>query len=263
MRIAILADIHGNVLALEAVLASSTEVWSSLSTSVTVCLVRCGRAKPPNCSDSSTGQLFVATMTCWVTDWPPEKHYREDAFAFQSLGISELAWLRALPSTRELSDGVFACHGRPDNDNAYLLENVEGGRLVPARRTEVAERVRAVASRFVLCAHSSTTGDKMIINPGSVGLPARSARSSLAARLDGPRTTRSPCSTPPASRCRTDLFSVRMTDGRWYAELPATRMLLAWQQNDACLGQGSRRAIRYSAERAHFPPVLLAASSLC
>ena len=116
-------------------------------------------------------------MTAGVTDWPPEKHYREDAFAFQSLDISELAWLRALPSTRELSDGVFACHGRPDDDNAYLLENVEGGRLVPARRTEVAERVRAVASRFVLCAHShipgaATTGDKMIINPGSVGLPA-------------------------------------------------------------------------------------------
>ena len=48
---------------------------------------------------------------------------------------------------------------------------------MPARRTEVAERVRAVASRFVLCAHShipgaATTGDKMIINPGSVGLPA-------------------------------------------------------------------------------------------
>ena len=72
---------------------------------------------------------------------------------------------------------VFACHGRPHDDNAYLLENVEGTRLVPARRAELAERVRAVASRFVLCAHShipraATTGDKIIINPGSVGLPA-------------------------------------------------------------------------------------------
>ncbi len=82
-----------------------------------------------------------------------------------------------LPPTRELGDGVFACHGRPDDDNAYLLENVEGARLVPARRAEVAERVRAVASRFVLCAHShipgaAASGDKMIINPGSVGLLA-------------------------------------------------------------------------------------------
>jgi diadenosine tetraphosphatase ApaH/serine/threonine PP2A family protein phosphatase len=66
---------------------------------------------------------------------------------------------------------------RPDDDNAYLLETIEGGRLVPARSTQVAERVRAVTSRFVLCAHShipgsAAIGDMTIINPGSVGLPA-------------------------------------------------------------------------------------------
>ena len=178
MRIAILADIHGNVLALEAVLADlkhrSVDQFVNLGDCVS------GPLWPRETAELLR-QLNWPTVRGnhdrWVTDWPPEKHYREDAFAFQSLDISELAWLRALPSTRELSDGVFACHGRPDDDNAYLLENVEGGRLVPARRTEVAERVRAVASRFVLCAHShipgaATTGDKMIINPGSVGLPA-------------------------------------------------------------------------------------------
>jgi hypothetical protein len=66
--------------------------------------------------------------------------------------------------------------GRPQDDNAYLLENVEAGRLVPARYTQVAERVRAVGSR-ILCAHShipgaAAAGDTMVINPGSVGLPA-------------------------------------------------------------------------------------------
>jgi predicted phosphodiesterase len=178
MRIAILADIHGNVLALEAVLADlkhrSVDQFVNLGDCVS------GPLWPRETAELLR-QLNWPTVRGnhdrWVTDWPPEKHYRGDAFAFQSLDISELAWLRALPSTRELSDGVFACHGRPDDDNAYLLENVEGARLVPARRTEVAERVRAVASRFVLCAHShipgaATTGDKMIINPGSVGLPA-------------------------------------------------------------------------------------------
>jgi diadenosine tetraphosphatase ApaH/serine/threonine PP2A family protein phosphatase len=84
--------------------------------------------------------------------------------------------LRALPATLEF-DNLFACHGRPDDDNAYLLENVEGGRLTLARRAEIAERVGAVASRIVLCAHShlpgaAAVGEKMIINPGSVGLPA-------------------------------------------------------------------------------------------
>jgi predicted phosphodiesterase len=82
-----------------------------------------------------------------------------------------------LPATRDLGDGIFACHGRPHDDNAYLLENVEAGRLVSAHRREVIERVGAVAARFVLCAHSHipgamAAGDKMLINPGSVGLPA-------------------------------------------------------------------------------------------
>jgi predicted phosphodiesterase len=148
MRIAILADIHGNVLALEAVLADlehrSVDQFVNLGDCVS------GPLWPRETAELLR-QLNWPTVRGnhdrWVTDWPPEKHYREDAFAFQSLDILELAWLRALPSTRELSDGVFACHGRPDDDNAYLLENVEGGRLVPARRTEVAERVRAVASR--------------------------------------------------------------------------------------------------------------------
>jgi diadenosine tetraphosphatase ApaH/serine/threonine PP2A family protein phosphatase len=77
----------------------------------------------------------------------------------------------------QFCDGIFACHGRPQDDNAYLLENVEAGRLVPARYTQVAERVRAVGSRFILCAHShipgaAAAGDTMVINPGSVGLPA-------------------------------------------------------------------------------------------
>ena len=178
MRIAILADIHGNVLALEAVL---TDLQSRKVD------------KFANLGDCVSGPLWPRETVellmrlnwptvrgnhdRWVTDWPPDKHYRSDAFAYQALESSQLAWLRALPAALEVDDEVFACHGRPDDDNAYLLENVEGGRLARARRAEITERVRTVACRFVLCAHShipgaADTGEKMIINPGSVGLPA-------------------------------------------------------------------------------------------
>jgi predicted phosphodiesterase len=82
-----------------------------------------------------------------------------------------------LTATLDLGDGIFACHGRPHDDNAYLLENVEAGRLVPARYTQVVECVRAVGLRFALCVHSHIPGaaaadDTMVINPGSVGLLA-------------------------------------------------------------------------------------------
>jgi predicted phosphodiesterase len=178
MRIAILADIHGNVLALEAVLADlkhrSVDQFVNLGDCVS------GPLWPRETAELLRQLNWPSVRgnhDRWVTDWPPEKHYPSDAIAFRALDSSLLAWLRALPPTRDLGNGMFACHGRPDDDNAYLLENVEGARLVPARQAEVAERVRAVASRFVLCAHShipgsATSGDKMIINPGSVGLPA-------------------------------------------------------------------------------------------
>jgi predicted phosphodiesterase len=155
MRIAILADIHGNVLALEAVL---TDLQSRKVD------------KFANLGDCVSGPLWPRETVellmrlnwptvrgnhdRWVTDWPPDKHYRSDAFAYQALESSQLAWLRALPAALEVDDEVFACHGRPDDDNAYLLENVEGGRLARARRAEITERVRTVACRFVLCAHS-------------------------------------------------------------------------------------------------------------
>ncbi|THD59443.1 MAG: metallophosphoesterase [Bradyrhizobium sp.] len=178
MRIAILADIHGNVLALEAVLAN-------LEHRNVDQIVNLGDCVSGPLWPRETAELLMrfnwptirGNHDRWVTDWPAEKHYPSDSFAFRALDSVQLAWLRALPPTRDLGDGIFACHGRPDDDTAYLLENVEGDRLVPARRTQVTERVRAVTSRFVLCAHShipgaAAAGDKMVINPGSVGLPA-------------------------------------------------------------------------------------------
>src|ERR1700687_896154 len=150
MRLAILADIHGNVLALEAVLADLEQRKVERIVHLGACVS--GPRWP-----RETAELLIrldwptirGNHDRWITDWPLQKHYPSDAFAYRALGPAQLAWLRALVPTRDLGDGIFACHGRPDDDNAYLLENVEGDRLVPARRTQVAERVRAVAARFV------------------------------------------------------------------------------------------------------------------
>jgi predicted phosphodiesterase len=158
MHLAILADIHGNVLALEAVLAD---------------LEHRKVDNVVNLGDCVSGPLWPRETAHRLMrlDWPTIRGNHE------ALEAAQLAWLRALPPTFNFGDGIFACHGRPRDDNAYLLENVEAGRLVPARYTQVAERVRAVGSRFILCAHShipgaAAAGDTMVINPGSVGLPA-------------------------------------------------------------------------------------------
>jgi predicted phosphodiesterase len=89
MRIAIVADIHGNVLALEAVLADlenrKVDRFVNLGDSVS------GPLWP-----RETAELLIplnwptvrGNHDRWVTDWAPEKQYRSDAFACQSLDPS-------------------------------------------------------------------------------------------------------------------------------------------------------------------------------
>jgi predicted phosphodiesterase len=87
--------------------------------------------------------------------------------------------MRALPGTRWLNDEVFLCHGTPDSDLHYFLENVDpSGAVVLASRAEVAERLGAIKARVVACGHTHipravrTANGTLIVNPGSVGLPA-------------------------------------------------------------------------------------------
>jgi len=178
MRIGLIADIHGNVLALEAVLADLEQRRVDRVINLGDCVS--GPLWP-----RETAELLMrldwptirGNHDRWVTDWPPEKQYPSDAFAFRALDSEQLAWLRQLPPTGEFGDGILACHGRPDNDNAYLLEDVEGGRLVSAGAARVIERIDEVAARLVFCAHSHipgamAVGARLVINPGSVGQPA-------------------------------------------------------------------------------------------
>lgn len=63
----------------------------------------------------------------WATDRPPDGHYPSVSYACAALDAALLEWLRALPPSLHLENDVFACHGRPEADNAYLLEDVARG----------------------------------------------------------------------------------------------------------------------------------------
>jgi diadenosine tetraphosphatase ApaH/serine/threonine PP2A family protein phosphatase len=86
--------------------------------------------------------------------------------------------LHALPPTLDISDEVLAVHGTPFSDTTYLLEQPVEGRLAPAPRALVADRLGEAARRaVVLCGHSHRQavvqgpGGCLILNPGSVGCP--------------------------------------------------------------------------------------------
>lgn len=178
MRLGVIADIHGNVLALERVVADLHQRAVDRVVNLGDCVS--GPLWPRETADLLM-KLGWPTLRGnhdrWVTDCPPEKKYPGDAYAFSALGRNGLEWLKSLPPSLELDGDIVAFHGRPDDDNAYLLENVEDGRLVQASDDDIRGRSSSVHAKIVLCAHSHIfrqvrIDGKIFVNPGSVGQPA-------------------------------------------------------------------------------------------
>jgi predicted phosphodiesterase len=190
MRIAAVSDIHGNLLALDAVLADI----ASAGVDVTV-----------NLGDILSGPLWVGATADrlmalelptirgnherQLLTLPVERMGLSDAHAAARLAPHQRDWIAALPETLQLSDEVFCCHGTPRSDLEYFLETVVpgfGGPASPGLRAatldEAAERAgeaqRGVAHAVILCGHTHLprvvrlADGRLVVNPGSVGLQA-------------------------------------------------------------------------------------------
>jgi len=179
MRIAVVADIHGNVRALRAVMDDLKEVAAD---------------RVINLGDTVSGPLEAAETAdvlislAWTTvrgnhdRWLLERSEAEmggsDKAALSELKSHHKSWLNSLEETVEL-EGLIFCHGTPDNDNVYLTETVEpDGHVRIATRAEVTRRLSGVQAPIVLCGHShlvrtvALDHGRLVVNPGSVGLPA-------------------------------------------------------------------------------------------
>ena len=178
MRLAVIADIHGNLPALEAVLAD---------------LRRRGADRIVNLGDCVSGPLWPReTMDLldtlglptvrgnhdrWVAETPRESMYESDAFAHDRLTQAQCRTLGALPARLNLGDGIVGVHGTPRDDNEYLLDDVVDGGLALARPHRIAERLGEVRATVLLCAHTHqarivrAAQGMLIANPGSVGCP--------------------------------------------------------------------------------------------
>lgn len=220
MRIAVLADIHGNLPALEAVLGD-------LEQRRAVDLI-------VNLGDSVSGPLWP-TETCQLLmslDWPtvrgnhdravafddPAGMWSSDAFAHSKLTVAQRAWLGALPCRSEFAASVTAFHGRPDNDNRYTLDDIADGRLMAAKPSKVSQRLGDVATRtgLVLCGHShqprmlQLDGGPLVLNPGSVGCPAYddSANSAHVSEVGTPHARYAIATITAAGAIAVDLLAV-------------------------------------------------------
>ena len=178
MRIAVFADVHGNLLALEAVLADI----ASRSPDVTVNLGDClsGPLQAAATADLLMSRDFLTIRgnhDRQLLDRPFEQMGAVDQATYSEINDSHRAWLATFPATAVLDD-MFLCHGSPDSDLTYLLEHVgpNGASLAPPE--QVRDLVRGISQPVVLCGHTHmqravmVTDGPLVINPGSVGLPA-------------------------------------------------------------------------------------------
>lgn len=184
MRIAVVSDIHGNLPALQAVCDE---------------IRRSGAGLVVNLGDIASGPLWPRETSAFLMKlgWPTiaGNHERQlrapwaeqsasDRFAYGELEGAQHQWLAALKPTRQISPEVLMCHGTPSSDIQEWLETVTpdlgaygSNGVRAASQAEVRARLGDVRTALVLCGHTHMpracmVDGVLIVNPGSVGLPA-------------------------------------------------------------------------------------------
>ena len=179
MRFAAIADIHGNCVALEAVLADiaglgiadvvnlGDHVSGPLEARRTADLLM-ERGFP--CIKGDQDRRLVE-LDLAGTGGPSRADYRQ-------LERGHLDWLASLPATMTYRDDVFLCHGTPADDEAYWLQCVTSDGTVHASPIETVEaEASGVAASLILCGHTHIPrvvrlrDGRLVVNAGSVGCP--------------------------------------------------------------------------------------------
>lgn len=179
-RYALVSDIHANAWALEAVLADIDH--------------RRVRAVF-NLGDSLYGPLDPRRTFALLRDVPmrtiagnQDRMLVEAARAgrstqttvsavLQELDVDALAWLDTLPGSL-VEEDILLCHGTPEKDSVYLLEDVASGTPQVRGEPELRRLLAGRQERVVCCGHShlprvvALRDGRLLCNPGSVGLPA-------------------------------------------------------------------------------------------
>ena len=179
MRIAVIADIHGNLPALDAVLADIATRHVDLT--VNLGDIVSGPLFPGETADRLM-PLGLPTIRGnherQLLTHGPDRIGPSDRFAAAALTAAQKAWLAALPETLRVGEEILLVHGTPASDLEYFLETVDAGGIRAASPDEIEARAGTVPARLILCGHSHrprmvrTVDGRVIVNPGSVGLQA-------------------------------------------------------------------------------------------
>ncbi|MGL4558657.1 MAG: metallophosphoesterase family protein, partial [Afipia sp.] len=179
MRFAAIADVHGNTLALEAVIADIRAQQIDR-------IVNLGDMASGPLDGRRTLDMLMALDAVhvlgnhdrYLIDRAPEAMGSWDRPVHAQLEAHHLDWLRGVPPTRVFEDAVYLCHATPLSDETYWLETVQPDGAVRLSPLETIEQAATgIAQSLILCGHTHIQravrlrDGRMIVNPGSVGSP--------------------------------------------------------------------------------------------
>ena len=200
-RFIVMSDVHGNVVALEAirkalraekpdfVAIAGDLVLSGPDPAATVDLLQQmeteGAAIVAGNTDIAVADFDYAAAFPRLVDGIPEAIQAAAEWAHDALGDERVAWLRRLPSERRLwaDDGtmVLVCHASPGSQTAGFDQALES--------SVVTELVSRTDARVIACGHTHLPeirdlGWKLIVNDGSAGYVFDGEPSASWARID-------------------------------------------------------------------------------
>ncbi len=185
-RMAILSDVHGNAVALDAVRKAIRSarpdvvgvggdlVFNGPDPAAVVDTLRemesDGAMIVSGNTDIAVADFDYAAAFPWMTDGVPDTLREAAEWAHDALGDERVAWLRRLPAERRIhaEDGtmVLLCHASPGSQTAGFDQVLDANvTLERAARTE---------ARVIACGHTHLPevrdlGWKLIVNDGSAG----------------------------------------------------------------------------------------------
>ncbi len=179
MRIAVLADIHGNYSALKAVTEDLERTKPDLVVNLGDCLSGPLQARETADFLMSRDWLTVrGNHDRYLAETEFGRLAPSDRAAAEQLRAHHLDWLRALPFSARAAEDVVLFHATPTADDRYLTErpHQHGHDVLPEE--QVRTSLAGVEASLVLCGHShiprvlELADGRCVFNPGSVGLPA-------------------------------------------------------------------------------------------
>ena len=76
-------------------------------------------------------------------------------FIVNDLGNEPIVWMKSLAFDHQLSDDIYLCHGTPQSDLIYLLEDVSSGTPQLREDKSITDLLAGQSSSLICCGHTT------------------------------------------------------------------------------------------------------------